>query len=89
MNRLRGVPGLVVGLVVLVLAIAIGVWLTSGSTTAPPGDASTEQELREERQERLDEEREERREEREELREERQELREERIERSGETSARP
>lgn len=80
MSRSRGVPGLVVGLVVLVLAIAIGVWLTSSSTT-PAVDPDEQGELLREQQDRSDD----AREEREERREEAHELEEERIEDSGDS----
>ena len=88
MSRLRGVPGLVVGLVVLVLAIGIGVWLTSGSAnTVAPGEPGEAQELQEEQQAREDQRAEEAQDLRdeelkrqEEAREERQELREEALE---------
>ena len=82
MSRLRGVPGLVVGLVVLVLAIAIGVWLTSSSTTPAVGP-DEQGELREEQQDAADDAREERQEAAEERREAARELEEERIEDSG------
>ncbi len=54
MRRSSGVPGLVVGLVVLVLAVGIGVWLTS-SDRAGGGAAPVEQEDRgDRRDDRLD-----------------------------------
>ena len=53
MGRLQGVPGLVVGLVVLVLAIGIGVYLTAGDSVGGggPGDDSPVQERAEDRME--------------------------------------
>jgi hypothetical protein len=67
MRRFQGVPGLVVGLVVLLLAIGIGVWLTSSGG----GNADTPAELEQrEEQQKLEEERQE---EQQELQEERQE----------------
>lgn len=85
MSRLRGVPGLIVGLVVLVLAIAVGVWLTSASTTPAVGP-DRQGDLREERQDRSEDARKERQNALEERREEAQELEEERIESSGGSS---
>src|SRR3712207_4066300 len=88
MSRLRGVPGLVVGLIVLVLAIAIGVWLTSGSpNTGAVGEPGAAQDAQEEQQDLQENRREdahdasgEQIERQQEAREERQKLQEERRE---------
>ena len=70
---------MIVGLVVLILAVGIGVWLTSsGGDGAPPSPA--ERETAEEAAKAEAERREEARDRREERREEAQDLREERLE---------
>ncbi|MDQ2675391.1 MAG: hypothetical protein M3Y34_01160 [Actinomycetota bacterium] len=77
--RGQGAPGLIIGLVVLVIAIGVGVWLTSSGDNSGPPAEDTEAEKADEAAKVAEERSEERRELREERLEERQERREERL----------